>query len=495
MDRVLLRQQAEARLRERIDALELAMATPDTIEGTRDQLRQLLHEVQVYEAELEVQNQELRTAQSALEASRDRYSDLFDFSPVGYVILDKRGVVRQISLAGAEMLGWQRVQLVGYPLIHFVAEEDRSAFLSYLSHCRQQEHTIVTSEVRLLMKDGGVLPVVLYSATVTGSGGDKEFRSSIVNATEIKAVERELRQARDELEYRVAERTAELETANQALRAEIAERERLTKALQCRNEEQAEASRRKDDFIAMLAHELRNPLAAIANAGAILQLQPEGQAGVIGRVAQIIKNQTVHFKVLLDDLLDISRITRGKIVLKLETVLLTDIMAQAVETHRAFIAANDHQLLVTFPEAPIELAADFTRCVQIIGNLLHNAAKFTPPGGCIELSARREGSEAVVRVRDNGNGIPPELLGRVFEPFMQEDHGLARCTGGLGIGLTLVRHLAEMHGGRVEAASAGPGQGSEFTVRLPVGMPGSLAPAAHPAEASFQGFLPGETPG
>lgn len=473
MEKDLLRKHAELRLRERIDALEPEAATPETIESTRDQLRVLLHEVQVYEAELEIQNHELRVAQSALEASRDRYADLFDFSPVGYVILDGRGVIRQINLTGAAMLGRQRIELVGYPLIHFVAREDRRELLSYLRHCKRRGNAAVTAELRLLVRDDGRLPVELYTAAKPGKEGGSEFRISMVGIAERKAAETELRRARDELECRVVERTAQLEAVNASLRAEIAERERLTEELRRRNEELAEADRHKDDFMAMLAHELRNPLSAIANAGAILKRHTHGKGteDVCARVSQIIDRQTSHFRVMLDDLLDVARVTRGKVVLKRETVPLSEIVRQAVETHRGLIDAHHHQLSVAVTRAPVYLEADFTRCVQVIGNLLHNAAKFTPAGGRIEVAARREGGEAVVRVRDNGVGIPAELLGRIFEPFTQEDRSLARSTGGLGIGLALVRRLAEMHGGRVEAASAGPGRGSEFTVRLPVAEP------------------------
>jgi PAS domain S-box-containing protein len=473
MEKDLLRKHAELRLRERIDALGPEAATPKTIEATRDQLRVLLHEVQVYEAELEIQNHELREAQSALEASRDRYADLFDFSPVGYLILDGRGVIRQINLTGAAMLGRQRIELVGYPLIHFVAREDRRELLRYLRHCKQRGNAAVTAELRILVRDDGSLPVELYTAAKPGKEGGSEFRVSMVGIAERKAAEAELRRARDELECRVVERTAQLEAVNASLRAEIAERERLTEELRRSNEELAEADRHKDDFMAMLAHELRNPLAAIANAGAILKRQThgKGEENMCARVSQIIERQTGHFRVMLDDLLDMARVTRGKIVLKRETVLLDEIFRQAVETHHDFIEAHRHRLSIAVSEAPVYLDADFTRCVQIVGNLLHNAAKFTPPGGSIELAARREGGAAVIQVRDNGAGIPAELLGRIFEPFAQEDRTLARSSGGLGIGLALVRRLAEMHGGRVEAVSDGPGRGSGFTVRLPTAEP------------------------
>jgi PAS domain S-box-containing protein len=468
MDKKTLRIRAETELQQRIETLGPESLRAESIETTREQLRHLLHEAQVYEQELEIQNHELREAQKALETSRDRYADLFDFSPLGYVIFDPHGVIKEINLTAARMLGWERHTLVGFSLIHFMAAEDRQVFLGHLRRCRQREADGITTELRIAGQDGTAYPVELYSVA-DRSGPDRVwFRTAIICIARRKQAEEALLRARNELERRVEERTAELREANEALTAEIRERGRLEQELRRRMEELAEADRYKDEFLAMLAHELRNPLAAIANAGEVLRRQAEGQAGVSGRIAQIIKSQTAHFKVLLDDLLDVARVTRGKIVLNREIVALSEIVAQAVETHRALIEERGHRLAVTLPAEPVYFNADPTRCIQILGNLLHNAAKFTGPGGAIELSAQREDGEAVIRVRDNGPGIPPELLARIFEPFTQEDRTLARSSGGLGIGLALARRLAEMHGGRVEAVSPGPGQGSEFTVRLPL---------------------------
>ncbi|MGZ8218400.1 ATP-binding protein [Methylomagnum sp.] len=462
MDKKSLRTRAETELQARIESLGPDAVRDEAIAATRDELRALLHEIQVYEAELEIQNQELREAQAELEKSRDRYADLFDFSPLGYVVLDPNGVILESNLTAAGLLQRARGRLVGYPLLTFVAAEDRPVLLDHLRRCRQREKPAVISELRILSRDGGSRPVELYSVAESSGG---RYRTALRCIVEL-----ELRRARDELERRVAERTAELETANAALRVEIGERERLEQALRHRNEALAEADRHKDDFMAMLAHELRNPLAAIANAGEVLRRHTQAQAqdDICGRVAQIIGRQVVHFKVMLDDLLDVARVTQGKVVLNRQVVALSDIAAQAVETHRAAIEAHAHHFTVSLPDPPILLDADFTRCVQIVGNLLHNAAKFTPPGGRIELVVRREGGEAVIHIRDNGVGIPADLVGRVFEPFTQEDRSLARASGGLGLGLALVRRLVEMHGGRVDASSGGIGQGSEFTVWLPV---------------------------
>jgi signal transduction histidine kinase len=238
-----------------------------------------------------------------------------------------------------------------------------------------------------------------------------------------------------------------------------------------------EEERRKDEFLAMLAHELRNPLAPISNAVHILQMSdndPERRqwaADVIGRqLKQLVR--------LVDDLLDVSRITRGKIELKIESIDAAKVVAAAVETSGPFIDALEHTLTALLPPEPLLLKGDFARVAQILANLINNAAKYTDKGGRISLTATREGREVVFRVRDTGIGIPRELLSHIFEPFTQIDRTLDRSRGGLGIGLTLVRRLVELQGGRVYASSEGPDRGSEFTVSLPTADP---APRAKPA--------------
>jgi PAS domain S-box-containing protein len=227
-----------------------------------------------------------------------------------------------------------------------------------------------------------------------------------------------------------------------------------------------EADRRKDEFLAMLAHELRNPLAPIRNAAQVLKLVGGGDARQQW-AREVIERQTQHLTRLVDDLLDVSRITRGKVTLAREPLDLASIVQRAVEASRPLIDSRRHQLTVAVSPEPVRLEGDLTRLVQVVGNLLNNAAKYTDEGGEIRVEAGREEEEAVIRVRDNGMGVPADLLPHVFDLFTQADRSLDRSQGGLGIGLTLVRQLVELHGGRVEARSGGPGQGSEFVVRLP----------------------------
>jgi two-component system, chemotaxis family, CheB/CheR fusion protein len=241
---------------------------------------------------------------------------------------------------------------------------------------------------------------------------------------------------------------------------DITDRHQLEEALR-------EADRRKDEFLATLAHELRNPLAPIRNAVQILQMQGPPDP-TLQWARAVIDRQAQQLARLVDDLLDVSRISRGKIELRKERVEVSAIVERALETSRPFIEAAGHQLTVTFPLEPLLVVADLTRMAQALSNLLNNAAKYTRAGGHIHLSAGRAGEEAVIKVGDDGVGIPPEMLSRIFELFTQVDTSLERAQGGLGIGLTIARSLVEMHGGRIEAASDGPGHGSEFTVRLPL---------------------------
>jgi signal transduction histidine kinase len=264
---------------------------------------------------------------------------------------------------------------------------------------------------------------------------------------------------------------ARLSTAFQEMRDRLAERteesERLATELRARAEALAETDRRKDEFLAMLAHELRNPLGAISNASYILEqsapVKPE-----MARPVAIIRRQILHLVRMVDDLLDVSRITRGKVELRKEPVDLVEVVLHAVEASRATVEAKSHTLRVSLPDEPLPLVADATRLEQVLSNLLRNSAKFTEAGGRIEIEAQRDGVGAVVTVRDDGIGIAGDLLPRVFDLFAQGEQALDRSGAGLGIGLTLVRSLVEMHGGRVEAKSDGPGRGSEFVVWLPL---------------------------
>ncbi|HYF18073.1 MAG TPA: PAS domain-containing sensor histidine kinase [Ramlibacter sp.] len=228
-----------------------------------------------------------------------------------------------------------------------------------------------------------------------------------------------------------------------------------------------EADRRKDEFIATLAHELRNLLAPIRNGLEILRRTANLPAGAV-RIRDIMDRQLRHLVRLVDDLLDVSRISRGKVELRPQDLTLDQVVEHALEAGHPAIEAARHTLSVSLPKPPARLHGDLTRLAQIVGNLLSNATKYTPPGGRIDVTGRVEGGEVVLEVADNGIGIAPENLPRVFDLFSQVDRTLARTQGGLGIGLWLVKQLVELHHGRIEAFSEGPDRGSLFRVRLPL---------------------------
>lgn len=246
-------------------------------------------------------------------------------------------------------------------------------------------------------------------------------------------------------------------------------------------EELREADRRKDEFLATLAHELRNPLAPIRNSLSVLRLAGTGPGAE--RVYEMMERQVDQMVRLVDDLLEVSRIRRGKVALRRERVELGVVLRAAIETSRPAIETARHRLEVALPDEPLPLDADPVRLAQVFANLLNNAAKFTEEGGRIALRAERDGDTVVVSVRDDGVGIPVDQLEEVFDAFRQVDGSLARARGGLGIGLTLVRRLVELHGGRVEARSEGPGTGSEFRVTLPLATGDARAAAEEEAPA------------
>jgi signal transduction histidine kinase/CheY-like chemotaxis protein len=265
-------------------------------------------------------------------------------------------------------------------------------------------------------------------------------------------------QIRDVIEVREAQAAALL-AQEERLRQALAELARQA-------EELRRTDRRKDEFLATLAHELRNPLAPIRT-GVELLTQVSVDAAQ-QRTLGVMQRQVNHMVRLIDDLLDVSRITRGKLELKREPVNVQTIVTAAVEASRPAIERNRHTLRVDVRDASLGFFADATRLSQVVSNLLNNASNYTPAGGVIELSVAREGDQALIQVRDNGSGIPREHLEDVFEMFSQVNRTLERSQGGLGIGLALVRSLVEMHGGSVAAESPGAGQGSTFSVRLPL---------------------------
>src|ERR1700716_501562 len=280
------------------------------------------------------------------------------------------------------------------------------------------------------------------------------LRSKVAVLVELYCKRREL----EALNATLQRANAELERANRTLQSEVAERARAEQALK-------EADRHKDEFLAMLAHELRNPLAPILNAVQLMRMKPIADPQ-LSWSRDVIERQLSHLTRLVDDLLDVARITRGRINLSQEPTELAVLIARAVETVQPLIQARGHEFTSEIPAATLRINADPLRLTQAFGNVLSNAAKYTERGGRISLTVCRQGTDVEIRVRDTGVGIPAEQLPRIFDLFTQvrSDHSQS----GLGIGLALVRRLLQMHGGTITAHSEGPGQGTEFLIRLPL---------------------------
>ena len=393
-----------------------------------------------------------RETQRALEASNERFSTAFHANPLALAIGSfPDGNVLDMNVAWIRVTGFNRDDIVGKTTAEFGFYVEQARRAEYFRQLKQNGN--VHNFEAAIRTAGGEIRDVLMSSDIIMLDGRRCLLSSITDITERKALEAALHLQAQKLQY---------------------------------------ADRQKNEFLAMLAHELRNPLAPIRNAVRILQLisMPEPHAQ---EARDIIGRQVDHLSHLVDDLLDVSRITHGKITLHTARLELGQILANAVGMAQPLIEARKHTLGVSVPSTPIMVDGDATRLVQIFGNVLNNAAKYTDESGHIFLNAAllpttASGEQRVaITIRDNGLGISAELLPRVFDLFTQADPSPDRATGGLGIGLSLVKRLVELHGGAVYAGSAGAGCGSEFVVVLPVSTCASdRAPTISPAFAGRQ---------
>jgi two-component system, sensor histidine kinase len=300
-------------------------------------------------------------------------------------------------------------------------------------------------------------PIIALTGATQKVVDDRDFSARVTKTTDDEVGV--LVDAFNAMLVEVGERSAAVEASNRSLQAETDERRAAETALR-------EADRRKDEFLATLAHELRNPLAPMVNAVAILR-RAGTDPQVTQRALSMMERQLAQMVRLVDDLLDVARITTGKLTVRRQSTELAPIVRSAVETVRPMIDARGHTLDVSLPDEPVLLHADATRLGQVFSNLLNNAAKYTENGGRISFTASVEHEELTVRVEDNGIGIAPETLPRIFEMFTQVDQSIERKQAGLGVGLTLARRLIELHNGSIEVRSAGLGHGSTFIVKLP----------------------------
>lgn len=371
-------------------------------------------------------------------------------------------MIKALNTNAASLLGWNKKQIKGKFLITFIPNEEQDKIWTYLSCCRRAKEPCAL-DIHLLRTDKTPLPVQIRSFPVKRKQGES-LHLALLDFS---------KQNASELNQGMKNRTLELQKSNDELAVEIEKRKELEQKLRDRMEELNLYDQRRNQFLAMLSHELRNPLGAITNAAEIIRRKGAEDPNLLVWSYQVIRSQANYLSNILRDLLDISRITLGKMILCKESVTLQTIIEHAVESTRSTLENNQNNLTLDMDHTPIWLYVDSTRCTQIIGNLIHNGAKFSGPGSEIKVTVERNGAWSIARVRDYGPGIPKDRLNQVFDLFYQTDD-LSDCSkGGLGIGLALARQLAELHGGRIEVNCEGLGQGTEFQVWLPLSLPGS----------------------
>jgi two-component system CheB/CheR fusion protein len=431
---------ADSELRRRAER-ELSDFALKAVRRADGDARRLAQELAVHEIELRMQNEELRAARLEIEAGLARYTELFDFAPIGYAALTREGVIGAINHAGVRLVGsGERRGYLGESFGFLVATKDAAVFDTVIVRALETGEPAIC-EVELARRSQPKTKVRLTATALWRVAADPTVLVAFEDITE----QREQRE--------------QLARTEQALR---------------------EADRRKDEFMGALSHELRNPLAPIRTSLATLACVDPGDERAT-RAREVLERQIAQLVSLIDDLLDVTRIGSGKVQLKRSRVELGDLLRQVLDDQRPAFQAKGVALAGRWSPEAIWVFADPTRLVQIVTNLLGNAEKFTPRGGEVELGLETMGAHARVRVRDTGAGIAPEMLAHVFEPFHQAPQTMDRSQGGLGLGLAMVKGLVEAHGGRVSIASDGPGRGTEIEVLLPL----TPAPAAA-AEAAPQ---------
>ena len=381
---------------------------------------------------------ERKRAEEELRQQREWYQVTLSSIGDAVITTDTQGKVTFLNPVAEMMTGWKTDEASGQPLekvFNIINEETRQP---------------AKNPVDKVLREGIVVGLANHTALIARDGTERSIEDSAAP---------------------IRDATGNISGAVMVFH-DVTERRRVEKALK-------DADKKKDEFLATLAHELRNPLVPIRNGLKVLKLA--GNNPVMAENTRSMMDQALNQMVrLVDDLLDASRITTGKLQLRKEWVELAAVVQSAVETSRPLIDEQGHKLTVTLPPAPVLLDADPIRMAQVFSNLLNNAAKYSEEGGHIALTAEMQGEEVLVRVTDRGIGIPAEHLPRIFEMFAQVDTTFDRSQGGLGIGLSLVKGLVGMHGGRIDAHSDGPGKGSEFVVRLPVVIT-QPSPGLHPA--------------
>ncbi|WP_029002008.1 hybrid sensor histidine kinase/response regulator [Azohydromonas australica] len=392
---------------------------------------------------------------------------LFEHAACGLLLARPDGTIAVVNQTFCDWLGYEQADLEGRRRVQdLLTMGSRIFHQTHWMPLLSMQGAIAELKVDFVDRDG-VRTIPMLVNVVRRRHGDVVFDElSAMVVLDRHKYERELLLARRHAETALAERH-EIERALHVNRD----------ALRQLNEQLGDADRKKDEFLATLAHELRNPLAPMHNVLEIL-LHKDLQDPQLCWAREVLQRQLGHMGRLVDDLLEVSRITQGKLELRLQLLDVVVVVQAALEEVRPALLAAQHRLDITLPQEPTWLHADPVRLTQVLVNLLGNAVKYTPHGGHIALACQRAGAELVITVADNGIGIAPDHLAHVFEMFSQLESGLQRSQGGLGIGLALVRGLAALHGGTIAVSSPGLGQGSEFTVRLPLAHAGQTAPQA-----------------
>ena len=462
-----------------------------------EETQRLLHELQVHQIELELQNEELRRTQVELEAARARYFDLYDLAPVGYVTLSEKGLILEANLTAAGLLGVERSALVRQPLTHFIIPEDQDLYYQLRKGLLETDAPRVC-ELRMVRQDGSPFWVRLEATAAQAAGGVPVCHAILSDITErvrseqarqqaallIQAQQEQLVAQNEELTAQNEELTlqgralanaeANLQQTNaeleQRIEARSAELSAANAALQLANAALLRAGRLKDEFLANMSHELRTPLAGILGLAEVMDKGIYGDLTEKQRQAlRMMQTSGEHLLQLINDILDLSKIEAGKVELQIVAVSVENVCQASLEFVKQ--AAHEKNLGLIFqPEAQVrQVQADERHLKQMLVNLLSNAVKFTPEGGQVGLEIAGAPTRQQVRftVWDTGIGIAPEQQSLLFQPFVQLDGSLARKYEGTGLGLALVHSIAELHGGSVTVESAGLGQGSRFTITFP----------------------------
>jgi PAS domain S-box-containing protein len=421
---------------------EGAAASGREAHGVRKDGREFPAEISVDRLESDLGPLTVATIVDVTERRRaeQRFRLAIESSPSGMVMVDRKGLIVLVNSQTEKLFGYRREELIGQPVELLVPERFRA------EHPRERKNYVGRPEMRAM-----------------GQGRDLHGR----------------RADGSEFPVEIGLNPIETEDGVFVLSAivDITERKRLEGELHGRLEELDTAARRKDEFLAMLGHELRNPLAPMRNALQVMKM-PAVDETTARQMREMLERQLHHLVRLVDDLLDVSRIINGRIELRRAAIDIAAAVERGAETAQPVLDARGHELVLSLPRGPLQVNGDLVRLSQVVANLLTNAAKYTPQADRIWLTVESDGPDVVLRVRDRGVGMTPELLPRVFDVFVQGDASLARSQGGLGLGLALVRRIVAMHGGSVTATSAGPGHGSEFVVRLPRLVQGGAMPSA-----------------